>query len=228
MDRKPCIFIGIPTGSGNIWHGLAESLVHWATRPPFDIEIKYFFRQVPVDNAKNQIVEYFLARPRFTHLCCIDNDMSPANDALDILLDVDKDCISPLIFTIKDKRGNPCPTPLIFKRDGDLLKINTKAEGVAETDILPGGMYLAKRELMEAVEKPVYKYTYSEKGFTMAGTDEHFAMRIHEAGFKIYVHTGVCAEQVVTIGTIAFNNAMIACAEEFSIRKKQKALMGIK
>jgi hypothetical protein len=227
---RPNIFIAITTVNEFIFYGLAEVLIQWAVSSEFDFAVNFIAREKPLDSARNMIVNRFLSMDaeNFTHLCMIDNDIKPKPDTMTRLLAADKDVICPLIFSLRNDENAQTthPIPLIFKKinDNGDMQITTDVEGIAETANIAGGFMLIKREVIENVKKPAFRYGYKQDGVVNCGTDTYFSKAVEEAGYKLFIDTAAEADQVGLVSLISYNNALIDCAEKFS-RRGYKELM---
>jgi GT2 family glycosyltransferase len=50
---------------------------------------------------------------------------------------------------------------------------------------------MIRRRVFEKLDPPYFKYVYDEMGKLKLGQDFYFCQKAREAGFRIYVHTGI-------------------------------------
>jgi len=227
IPEHPKIMLRVVTASGKATARQFTRILKWALDPRWTLDVGFAIDIKPVDSARNTIIKDLLASD-CDYLFSLDEDIIPDYNVLEALLAEDKDAISPMIFAVKQSPGDEfcVPVPLTFKRMDGKIVVNTNPdETVPESDILCGGCHLVKREVLEKVEKPLYKYTYDEDGIVSTYTDNYATRIIKEAGFKIYCHTGVMCEQIVELGTLAFNRSMVKNAEIFINNEKKKQYM---
>jgi len=146
---------------------------------------------VGVDLARNFIVEHFL-KSDASHLLFIDSDMLLPADLLERLLAHNKDVVSALYF------GRTQPEPMFRVKKGGKYSalLNFPKNTLFKADSVGLGACLIKRTVIEKVseslgqEEPMFKFTYSGKA-EIVGEDTGFCEKAIEAGFKIFVDTGL-------------------------------------
>jgi hypothetical protein len=205
---KPKVMIAIPTSSGNINQALSIRLIEWSHNQNFSIVIKFYSFLSPLDNARNVAVKDFL-EDYYTHLLFIDDDIIPPPNCLMELLIADKDVIAPLCFTIRyGKDGIPAPQPVAYRFDNDGKYKLYIGEGIEETDIVTGGMFLAKREVYEKLERPFY-FTYHKNGLVITSEDFIFSQQCKELGYKLFTHYGLLCGHNKMVDVKGINDLMV-------------------
>src|SRR3990167_10149358 len=116
-----------------------------------------------------------------THLLFVDSDMVFEPDALNILLEKDKDIIGanynmrkfPLTSTIKihDEKG---------------VKIYEPKSDMFECYAVSTGFMLIKMDVFKKIPTPWFAYEFDEKGDMKTGSDIWFCKQARKAGYKIY------------------------------------------
>lgn len=208
MNEGMRIFIAIPTTDGFIHHELMIRLIEWSHNSQYQIKIKPIPHLSPLDNARNVAVKEFL-EDYADYLLFIDNDIVPPPDALERLIAADKDVIAPLCFTMK-QGDDGIPFPLIVAH-----RYNEKHEykpyygnGIEETDVVTGGMFLAKREVYEKLERPFY-FTYHKNGLVEYSEDFVFSQQCQKLGYKLYTDYDLLCKHYKMVDVKDINNLMV-------------------
>lgn len=208
VKGKPNVLIAIPTGSGNIAHALAVRLIEWSHDPDITISIKFYAHLAPLDNARNRAVKDFL-EDYYTHLLFIDDDIIPPSNALKELLAADKEIIAPLCFTWgHGEDGLPFPQPVAHRYDKDKHYRPYFGQGIEETDVITGGMFLVKREVYEKLERPFY-FTYHKNGVVIFSEDFIFSQQCQALGYKLYTHYGLPCGHIRSVDVKSINDLMV-------------------
>lgn len=146
---------------------------------------------IGVDFARNVIAKHFL-KSRATHLLFIDSDMLLPQGILERLLAHNKDVVSALYF------GRTLPWPMFQVKKGNKLVVLERfpKNTLFKADSVGLGACLVKRKVIEKVNEslgenePMFKFTYRGKA-PIVGEDTNFCEKVREAGFKIFVDTGL-------------------------------------
>ena len=216
---------------GKVSIGLLNVVHKWARK--FDIVLQTANHLVPLDYARNWGIAKFL-QTDCTHFLGVDTDIVPVGECLERLVEENKDCISPVIFTTKPdthpdidikKDAVPVPVPIIFRKTSKGLRIiPPNGKKLMDVDLAPGGMFLVKRKVIESIKKPAFKYKYHRNGVVIGGTDVYFSERLQKHGYKIHIHTKVFAEQWIDIGAKSINDTMVRYSPR-NIEEKLKELI---
>ena len=155
-----------------------------------------------VQHARNWLNAEFLARPEFTHILWIDDDLGWAPGAILKLLDCDLDAVGGC-YTTKSPKNPVYPYESLGPVVGSLQPVRK----------LPGGFLLLKRHVVEKVSASCERYLLDHNGETresahvfdlalvaaadrpgklrLLGEDFVMAQRILEAGFGLYCYTDI-------------------------------------
>ena len=137
-----------------------------------------------IDIKRNEAVEEFL-KSDSTHLLFIDSDTVAIRGAVRQLLDHDVPVIGATIY----KKGGsyaPCFGFWVPERQIYTTPLPFRYDQLAEVDIVGTGFVLIKREVFEGLQRPYFKCLTG-----MAKEDVYFCVKCKEAGFQVYVDTGL-------------------------------------
>lgn len=211
MDSpKSKVLIGVTT-MGDIHTQLVTNLIQWAKRFQKDELGFYFtFKVAPVDRARNTIVKFFLEdhynkqgvkQTPFTHLLFIDSDTLPPIDAVQKLLDMDKDIatgVTPILHYDKEKKVfgtlDNCFTHQDRDKNDNIIKTHAikRNTGIQKIWRCGGSCMLIKREVFEKLEKPYFKFEYNEEGVEHTRSEDlYFCDQATKAGFEIWCDSGL-------------------------------------
>lgn len=193
--QKPKVLIGLPTMS-SVHVLLMVTIMSWLTDAfqmgDMSVGVYPTMSVQPVDNARNQIVDEFLASD-YTHLLFIDADTIPPPDALRKLLAHDLPIVSAITPIVElDENSN------MFYRVWNCVGLDDKHvkknEGLKEIKGAGSSCILIKREVFEKMEKPYYRFLYTQ---SLGGQDKivsediHFVVKAINAGIKPYTDTDI-------------------------------------
>jgi len=208
LGSKPRIMIAIPTVTGMIHHALAIRLIEWSHDPSITISLRFYPNLVPLDNARNKAVKEFL-EDYYTHLLFIDDDILPPPNCLRELLAADKEIIAPLCFTIGyGDDGIPFPRPVANRYNKEGKYEPYIGQGIEKTDVVTGGMFLAKREVFEKLERPFY-FTYHKNGTVIYSEDFVFSQQCQKLGYKLFTHYGLHCGHIKAVDVKGLNDLMV-------------------
>lgn len=209
MKSKPSVFIAVPCVDGKVHSQLAIRLIEWSHNPNIQVKVRFYSNLVPLDNCRNKAVKDFLEEYD-DYIMFIDDDIVPPSNALEELLKADKDVIAPLCFTFKyDDKGIPFPQAVAYRYDEQKEYRPYSGKGVDETDIVTGGMFLVKREVMEKLERP-FSFTYHKNGTAIYSEDFVFSQQCQSLGYKLYTHFGLPCKHFKTVDVKGINDLMIS------------------
>jgi GT2 family glycosyltransferase len=220
------VMLGVPT-TRDFPLDYVRSL--WGTATDFPT-FWYCVRGLPIDIARNKIVEYALEND-FDFLLMHDSDASWHPDALKRLVHLNLPVVSAVVYQRRfptvpfagtldrvDENGDAYYS---FKHASERVievALQNKYEPsdetwvppifeedvVEEVDACGSHFVLIRKDVLQAIEPPHYKVTHPPS----AGEDFWFCRKVKEAGFPIYVnyavHTGHIAGDNVTIGLREF------------------------
>ncbi len=166
----------------------------WATENKVPIRVYPTIGVVPVDEARNCLVEEFMngEAKDCTHIFFIDSDTLPPQDAIYKLLSADKDIVSGLtpIIDFHDKDGTFYRKMNCVGMDDKHLRPNT---GVVPIKGAGGSCIMVKREVFEKLEKPYFRFIYKDDNGkpTIVSEDIYFIIKAMAAGFQPFADTSV-------------------------------------
>lgn len=197
--NKAKVLIAIPN-LGSVHPLLVMRLLRWATAPTAGVEQVSFFMptgKIPHDSARNFCVLHF-AQTDNTHLFFIDNDVVPPEDALEKLVAADKPVISGLYHHMRqdDRFEEPVKKWCVFRygqdHKGDYgLQPVEDGFGVVPIKRAGAGCLLIRRDVLEAVGYPWFRFKYHEYGVMQYGEDIDFCQKAEKAGFELFAHFDV-------------------------------------
>jgi hypothetical protein len=207
LNGKPHVMIAIPTVTGNINHMLIVRLIEWTHDSNITVSLRFYPFLSPLDNARNRAVKDFL-EDYYTHLLFIDDDIIPPQNCLRELIIADKDIIAPLCFTWgRGEDGISFPQPVAYRYNKDGKYELYIGQGIDETDIITGGMFLVKRGVYEKLERPFY-FTYHKNGMVIFSEDFIFSQQCQKLGYKLYTHYGLHCGHFKIVDIKSINDLM--------------------
>lgn len=210
LGHPPRVYIAIPCFDGKINYELALRLIQWSHDREITIKIKAYPYLAPLDNARNWAVKDFL-EDYWEYLFFIDNDIVPPVQTLRELLAANKDVIAPLCFNIKpDDKGLMFPYPVAHRYDKNGQYRPYFGKGIEMTDVVTGGAFLIKREVLEhkELQRPFF-FTYHKNGLVEYSEDFVFSQQCQRAGFKLWTHYGLHCKHIKTIDIKDINDLLI-------------------
>lgn len=194
------IVVGVPT-LDSINAETVSRLIHWAKQFPKGVVSFYFtYRVAPVDRARNQIVDWFLKKGNFTHLFFVDSDTVPPINALEKMLEADKDIITgltPMLQYDKEKKTwgtmfNALKKTEYDKKGNPRTSVVDITGGVVPVHRFGASCLLIKRGVFEKLERPFFKFELNDDGTEhRVSEDIYFCEKAREAGFDLFAHTGI-------------------------------------
>lgn len=139
----------------------------------------------PIEVNRNGIVKEFL-KSDCTHLLMVDSDIMPSKDLIPRFLKYNKDVIGGYVPIWHPKLRKP--TFFAFKKINNEYQFVDSKLGFQECDFVGSGIMMIKREVIEALPKPLFKQVFDQDVETvLKGEDQRFCEYAKENGFKIYV-----------------------------------------
>jgi GT2 family glycosyltransferase len=180
------LMIGILTRTEYVHYQNVISLLKIWGATPVAKTFYHVARGHPED--RNEIIKEFL-KGDCTHILFIDDDQVFEQDAVFKLLEHDVDICTGITWM----RGEP-HAPCIFLADHEKKQIHPiEAEGgLIEIDACGGYFLLIKREVLETLEFPWFKYGDTSMNYNMegdrqgVGEDVAFGLKARLAGFEMY------------------------------------------
>ncbi len=206
--ENPRVMVAVMCFDGFIHSELAVRLIEWTHIPDITVKIKFYANLAPLDNARNVAVKDFL-EDYCDYLVFLDDDIIPPQGCLQALLKENKDVIAPLCFTMKaDDKGFSFPMPVAHRYDENKQYRPYYGQGLEETDVITGGMFMAKREVYEKLERPFY-FTYHKNGLVIYSEDFVFSQQCQKLGYKLYTHYGLLCKHIRNVDVKGINDLMV-------------------
>lgn len=138
------------------------------------------------------MVKNFLSDEDNDWLLMIDNDVVPPKDIL-TMIEHGKPVVS---ATVTIKKGS-VPQPVILKEEGDQYRqvnvaefLDEESDGLIEVDGVGTGALLVRRDVLEEMKPPWFKFLYNEEdGSLRLGEDFYFSRRLKQNGVPLFVST---------------------------------------
>jgi len=196
------ILIAVPN-LGAVHPKLVMKLLRWSTIPTKGVEQVAIFLptgHIPHDSARNFCVNHMLNNTDATHLFFLDNDVLPEDDCLEKLVEANKDIVSGLYPSMRQvpRTGETVKVFNAFRygqvgEDGDygLVPIMSGEGAVIPISRAGGGCLLIKREVLEKVGAPWFKFQYNADGTLSHGEDIDFCRKAEQAGYQLFAHLDV-------------------------------------
>lgn len=186
---KPKIFIAVPTMS-YIHTYLHTVIMRWALSGKYELAYFCTVNTQPVDIAREEIVAEFL-KTRCDYLLMIDSDTIPPEDAIDKMIEDNKDIVSAITpIIMMDKDENPVRKWNCQDKEGNWVKPNT---GLVPIKGCGASCIMIKRKVFETVKFPFFRFAYSDvdKHTTVLSEDMFFIAKATDAGLKPYSDTSI-------------------------------------
>ena len=194
MERRK-VFIGIPCYDERMHIDLAGVIFQWGKK--FDLSIGFAVRAVPLHAARNIIVKKFLTTD-CEYLFFIDDDVIPPQNALEELIEADKQIIMPATLMLKPiGPGMTCPVPQCMGNYNPAKKGYRPmwGEGIVEVETIGGAAFLCAREVFTA-EPYKFRFEYYPDGSRRKGADVAFSEDMRARGHKLYAHFDIACRHV--------------------------------
>jgi len=162
----------------------------------YEVKVRHSYMQ-PIDANRNKMVKQFLSDEDNDWLLMIDDDVVPPKDIIK-MVEHGKPVVS---ATVTIKKG-AVPQPVILKEQGDQYRqismgeyVDGEADGLIEVDGVGTGCLLIRRDVLENMQPPWFKFLYNEEDGTLQlGEDFYFSRRLSEQGVPLHVSTDhVCS-----------------------------------
>lgn len=187
------VFICVPN-LGTIVPELATTLIRWSHDDRFILRIFMPKNIFPLDAARNKCVKEFLESD-YEYLLWIDDDIVPPPDALERLIQADKDMIGAVCFSMKYEKGTGFPYPVTLRYDADKKYTVYHGNGIEEVDATGGACVLFKRHVYEALERP-YEFQYHRDGTLALTCDFDVFQKAQQKGFKLFIDFGILCSHI--------------------------------
>lgn len=215
MSDTKQIVVAVPNreSSSQMTADLAKTL-HQIDAPDTDddynVEVSFSYKQ-PIDANRNEMVKSFLDNPDNEWLYMNDNDVVPPTTILS-MIEHDKPVVSGTVCI----RKTAVPEPVIFKeRGGRYRRVSVseyeddvRDDGLLEVDGVGTGALLIRRDVLEQVEPPWFKFKYNEFGGLELGEDFAFSQKLKDNDVPMYVDTEQICRHFKTVELSEFARAV--------------------
>lgn len=192
-DKEKSVMVGMPT-MGSIHTHLISKIIRWCK----DGAGLYATHKVaPVDHARNEIVREFL-KTNMDYLFFVDSDTIPPDWALKAMLKSNKDIVTGLTPMLRydDHQDTWATMYNAFNRErdenGKVIKTRVaEGNGLVEVERCGASCLLIKREVLEKMEEPWFKFDWDEKHREHTSEDIYFCDQARALGYKIYANMEV-------------------------------------
>jgi len=202
---KPSIFIAIPN-LGNIATDNAMNLLAWFGSGKYDLKVFAPQNVKPWDRARNLCHREFL-NERYDYLFFLDANTIPQSDILDRLLSRDVPMVAGLVQIWQE---HLIPMAMRWDKEENGYKPHY-GEGLQSVDAATCACTLIKREVMEKIIHPAFKFS-SEGEFGTEGLSEdfYFCERVREAGLPIAVDFDAVCDHDIHTRSLAVNRDLVS------------------
>lgn len=200
------VLVAIPH-NGQIRVELSKFLSDIQQREGYEV---HYSHSRPVDTNRNKIVNYFLEETDHDTLWMIDSDITPPDNAPEIL-DYDFDIISPIVFSTKS--GVPYPVATEYGEDGRYRMYARDFNELIDVEGVGTGCIAIKREVLEDMEQPIFEFTKNENGELDTSEDFNFCVRANELGYDVQVATDYACGHISEVDLYEMMNAMALAME---------------
>lgn len=174
MKTKPKIFIAL-TCQRFVFSRTVFSLIHTIRQSKLDYDFDFYMEMgADIASSRNRIAQA-ARNAKATHLLFVDYDMFFPPDAIQKLLNHDKD----IIGATYNFRQDPPKSTAIPVEEAYTDKI-FKCNGIG------AGLLLIKTEVFDKVSSPWFMFGYNEKGEMLYGEDTYFVQRAIQAGYEVW------------------------------------------
>lgn len=202
---KPSIFIAIPN-LGNIATDNAMNLLAWFGSGKYDLKVFAPQNVKPWDRARNLCHKEFLAS-KHDYLFFLDANTIPRPDILDRLMAHDLPMVAGLV---QIWQGHLMPMSFRWdKEKGGYVPHH--GEGVQTVDVTTCACTIIKREVMEKVRRPAFKFPLADEfGTEGLSEDFYFCEQVREAGFHIAVDFNAVCDHDIHMRSMAVNRELVS------------------
>lgn len=186
-----------------------------------------FHHLQPVDANRNEMVKSFLEKEDAEWLLMIDNDIVPP---VDILKMVEHD--EPVVSAVCTIKKGDVPQPVIVRDNGDNYRQVNIQEAVDEIDDETGllqvdgvgtGALLIRRDVLEDMKPPWFKFQYNEYGGLQLGEDFYFSRRCQENNVPMYVDTTMITQHFKKTDLTEYAQNVAEIKKNMIEREKEEA-----
>lgn len=215
------IYIGIPTANNRIVGDTVLTvfnLLNSGNTPSLVDTTISITANAMVHSARNQMAKEMLATS-MSHILFLDDDMTLPPDALEMMIQDDKDIVGALAFTRRPPIQPTCYKSVTKDGVGVYRNIhNYPKNTVFEVDATGGACLLVKREVFEKMSEPWFEFTKK------VGEDIRFCEKARELGFKVFVDTRIKAGHFgeIEIDETIYETILAMSAEDTKVGERFK------
>lgn len=231
-DTKKSIQISIPnrSASSEMSASLAKTLQSLEVPESLqDYKVSVNFHHLqPVDANRNEMVKSFLEKEHAEWLLMIDSDIVPP---VDILKMVEHD--KPIVSAVCTIKKGDVPQPVIVKEAGNNYRQVNIQEAVDEIDDETGllevegvgtGAILIRRDVLEDMKPPWFKFEYNEYGGLKLGEDFYFSRRCKQNDVDMFVDTTMITQHFKKTDLTEYAQNVAEIKQNMIDKEKEEAL----
>ncbi len=156
-----------------------------------DVEVDIVNDPRPLEHARNLQVHRFLATD-CTHLFLLDSDCVPAERTVERLLALDLPIVTaPHLTEVKGEVG-----PMVVDRAPGGYRQHLPLEGLQKVDACGGSGLCIRREVLEKLGPPWFRFLMDEQGLLVKGEDFYFCERAYKAGYEVWADLDLIQEHI--------------------------------
>lgn len=229
-DTQKSIQIAIPnrTASSQMNASLAKTLQSLElpdSLSDYKVEVNFHHLQ-PVDANRNEMVKSFLEKENAEWLLMIDNDIVPPTNILEM---VEHD--EPVVSAVCTIKKGDVPQPIVVREEGDQYRqvnIQEAMDEIDERGLIPvegvgTGALLIRRDVLEDMKPPWFKFEYNEYGGLKLGEDFYFSRRCKQNDVDMYVDTDHITSHYKKVDLTSYANTVAEIKQNMIDREKEKA-----
>ena len=176
-----------------------ESIFNMKKRGKVDLFVPHNYS---IDASRNMVAEYAMNHG-YDYILWIDSDTIIPKDTLTRLMDADKDIVSG-VYAYKILAGKNVVAKRYSDKEADIyedvtvkeIKERHRTKERILVDAVGFGCVLTKTDVFRKIENPWFIYTQH------MGEDIYFCRKAQDAGFEVWLDTGVLCGH---IGTVNYN-----------------------
>lgn len=176
--RQVKIGVGI-VSSGLVMHDWVLCLLGMLKEMPYDYQI-FEHKSCLVPKNRRIIAEEF-CQSDCTHLLFIDTDMLFPNQAVQALVEADKEVVAVNCTNRKS------PVRFTAQRAGVMVPTKKDSVGLEEVDRVGTGVILIERQVFNFIQKPWFGLGWNPKSGQELGEDYMFCQQCNKASIPIYI-----------------------------------------
>lgn len=191
------VMVAIPTRS-HIQIGLLTALIDWIQNGAALV----LETAILIDNARNKLTRVFLNSDK-DYLLFVDSDIAPPPEALQRLIDHDKDVITGYHNVVHEYKDG---LPVIIPSSSEVLEVNAdntinrklceRNKGLVQVQGAATSFMLIKRKVFKDWKRPWFKMLWNEEHTNFIGEDYWFCIEARKRGFEVWTDTDLEVKHV--------------------------------